>query len=152
VNVPRKATDVVTEHRVTFGDLERVELNRLISLLEEDQDINLLMRILNAVALPLSLAGVGYLAYLGLTHFGSFENPLADTRAAQAASAAAAVAAAGFDVGADGTIATPIDPATGEVDQEALAQIEAIIRAANPTNPFGRAIFGGGLLSGFLFG
>jgi len=70
VSVPRKATDAVTEHRITLGDFERAELTKMLEAQRKDEDLEIILEIGKALALPVSIGAVGYLAYLGLTNFG----------------------------------------------------------------------------------
>ena len=134
MTMPRKATDTVTEHRVTFGDKERQLLETAIATSSQDEDLKIAMDIIQAVAMPVSVLAVGYLAYLGMTHWASFTDPLKDTKAAAAAEQAAAAFTAGLDI-EDPSSLTP-------------EQIQAI---ANPLNPFARPLTGLGAALGWLF-
>lgn len=68
--MPRAAPSSVTEHRVTLGDYERRELAAFLEANQRDQDLELVLDIAKAAAMPVAIGAVGYLAYLGLTNFG----------------------------------------------------------------------------------
>lgn len=126
---------MVQEHRITLGDYERKQLEEAITAANADQDLRMALDVVNALAMPVAVGAVAYLGYLGLTHFGSFLDPLKDTAAAKAAGDVAAAAAAGANITDDPSSLTP-------------EQIQAL---ANPLNPFARAAAGAGALFGAIF-
>jgi hypothetical protein len=135
VTVPRQPVTAVTEHRVTLGDYERRELASYMESTKKDADIELILDVVRASATPVAILATAYLGYLGLTHFGSFLDPLADTKAAEAARQTADAAAAGAAAVEDPSSLTP-------------EQIQAL---ANPLNPFARPAAGLGAALGWLF-
>lgn len=135
MTVPRQPVGNVTEHRVTLGDFERKELAGFIASQEKDEDLELVLDVVRAAATPVAILATAYLGYLGLTHFGSFLDPLADTKAAEAARQTAEAAAAGAAAVEDPSTLTP-------------EQIQAL---ANPLNPFARPAAGLGAALGWLF-
>ena len=131
--------DRVVEHRVTLGDYERAVLVEQLAQINEDQDIDVVMQIVNALALPVSIGTLGYLAYLGLVNLGSTLDPLKDSRAAQAAKDAATITSTAADIAARNPDITP---------EEALK----LAQAAHPGSAFGRQFAGLGATLGWLFG
>lgn len=110
MKMPRKATDAVTEHRITLGDFERAELSKMLQAQRTDDDLELVIEIAKALALPVSIGAVGYLAYLGLSNFGlgldvlreKWTAYVAESKAADAVVDAAAAMKVDVSQGLDG--------------------------------------------------
>jgi hypothetical protein len=133
--VPRQPVSSVQEHRVTLGDFERKELAGFIKSQERDEDLDLVLSAVQALATPIAIVSVGYLGYLGLTHFSSMLDPLQDAAKAAAAVSGLDAFAAGMDAGEDPSSLTP-------------EQIQALANAN--LNPLARGLAGYGLYGGFL--
>ena len=133
--MPRKPVDEVVEQRVTLGDKERALVEHFLATSDQDRDLKAAIDVASALAMPISLAAVGYLVYLGMTNWGSLLDPLKDTKAAAAAEQAAAAFTAGAGLTEDPSGLTP-------------EQIQAM---ANPLNPFARPLTGLGAALGWLF-
>jgi len=56
----------VTEHRVTLGDFERKELAGFLKARQRDEDLELVLDIAKAAALPVAIGAAAYMLYHGL--------------------------------------------------------------------------------------
>lgn len=66
MTMPRKATDTVTEHRITLGDYERAELSKMLQAQRVDEDLDLVLEIVKSLALPVSIGAAAFMIYHGL--------------------------------------------------------------------------------------
>lgn len=133
--MPRKASDRVTEHRVTLGDFERQELAGFLKSTQRDEDIDLILDVVRALATPVAIVSVGYLGYLGLTHFSSMLDPLQDAAKAAAVTTGLDAFRAGLDLENGAENLTP-------------EQIRSLANAQ--MNPLARGLAGYGVYGGLL--
>lgn len=64
--MPRQPVSSVQEHRVTLGDFERKELAGFIKAQKIDDDLDLALDIVRALALPVAIGASAFMLYHGL--------------------------------------------------------------------------------------
>jgi len=78
VTLPRAAPDQVHVHRIELGTWERTHLEEMQRTDDTEDAIRLGLEAAQALALPVALAGTGYLAYLGLVEFQTGRDRLSE--------------------------------------------------------------------------
>lgn len=76
--MPRKATDAVTEHRITLGDFERQELNAFLETQKRDTDLDLILDVGRALAGPVAIAATGFMIYQGMVGWSTGRDKIAE--------------------------------------------------------------------------
>lgn len=76
--MPRAAPDRVHVHRIELGTWERTHLEEMQRTDDTEDAIRLALEAAQALALPVALAGTGYLAYLGLVQFQTGRDRLSE--------------------------------------------------------------------------
>ena len=94
MTMPRQPVGNVTEHRITLGDYERKEMHAFLEKQGQAEDVEAIMEVLQALAMPVSILGVGFLGYLGMINLFSGVNVLSNWWKGRVATAADAVESA----------------------------------------------------------